>query len=40
MVLLLFLLKEMIIELIFGMSKNEATNLLKNANLDEKIGTS
>ena len=37
--LLLPLLKEMITEFIFGISKDEAINITKNSSLNEKIGS-
>ena len=36
MMLLLFLLKEVIIELIWYMSKDDAINIMKNSNLNER----
>ena len=38
MMLLLFLLKEVILEFIFGMSKYDAIKIMNNSNLNDKSG--
>ena len=39
MMLLLSMLKEVLIEFTFGMSKDDAINMTNNASLTEKMGT-